>query len=94
MVTNADYQATYTTPEHGVVRYPSSAKESVNGWAYVFTKDESYPADLQSKGHMVQVRFDNQWIAYDGWLPSEEEAFGETDHPPFAEPDETPDPNY
>lgn len=94
MVRNADWKDTYCSPGEGNVRYPSDAKEAVDGWAYMFTKDEAVPADMRSKRHAAQVRVGNSWVAYSGYLPSYDEAFGVIDTLPEFEPDETPDPNY
>lgn len=58
----------YTTPEYANVRYLSSAQKSINGWAYIYTMDDHYVYRL-SIHHEVEIRNDNAWVAYDGYLP-------------------------
>lgn len=91
MFKHMDYQDTYTTPEFANVRYPSTAAKSVNGWAYVLTKDEGYVYDL-SQYHNVEVRSGDQWIPYSGGLPDTDELTGPEELPNTG--DDDADPNY
>lgn len=91
MFKNMDYQDTYTTPEFANVRYPSTAAKSVNGWAYVLTKDEGYVYDL-SQHHIVEVRSGDRWIPYSGNLPDTDELTGPEEPPNIG--DDDADPNY
>jgi hypothetical protein len=91
MGVNADWQETYTTPEYANVRYPSSAKKAICGWAYVRTIDQEY-VDRLSGEILVQVKRDQAWVRYDGVLPKPYEQ----DFPPedLGREWEDEDPNY
>lgn len=91
MSKNMDYEDTYSTPEFGNVRYPSTAKKAINGWAYVYSKDSAYVFGL-SQHHDVQVREGDRWIKYDGHLPETEDLIGQ-EPPPYLGEDDS-DPNY
>jgi len=69
---NMEYENTYCNPEAGNIRYPSSAKASVRGWAYVFTQDHEYAAGLGFH-RAVYVRFEDQWVPFSGSLPSHDD---------------------
>ncbi|MBX3702083.1 MAG: hypothetical protein KF903_13915 [Dokdonella sp.] len=86
MFKNMDYQDTYASPEHANVRYPSSAKQSIGGWAYVFSQDAEYVYGL-SRHHDVQVKTTSGWARYSGKLPNPEDLVEED--PPFDVEDET-----
>lgn len=60
-----DFKGTYTTPTYANVRYSSSAKESIDGWAYVFTKDSGYVEDL-AFNRPVEVKMDGAWVPFSG----------------------------
>ncbi len=72
MYKNMDYKDTYCNSNDGNIRYPSYAKESIAGWAYVFTQDIDYVTDL-SVHHTVQIRYQNKWIPFFGYLPTRDE---------------------
>jgi hypothetical protein len=91
MFVNMDYQDTYSTPEFANVRYPSVVAKSINGWAYVLTKDEDYVQRL-SHHHNVEVRVGDRWVPYSGELPDPDDLKG-AEPPPYAG-DEEADPNY
>jgi hypothetical protein len=65
MFKNLDYKETYCLPEDGNVRYSSSAQGARNGWAYIYTTDKEYVADLSTK-HIVQVSTNDDWVQYVG----------------------------
>lgn len=88
MFKNMDYQDTYSTPEFANVRYPSVAAKSINGWAYVFSKDEEYVYGL-SQHHSVEVRTGDHWVPYTSSLPE----IDDLESPPYFE-DEDTDTNY
>ena len=88
MFKNVTFRETYSSPESGNVRYPSSAAKSINGWAYVFTKDEGYVYGL-AQHHNVEVWERNGWVPYSGRLP-----FAPVDEAREREEDEDNDPNY
>ena len=90
MPKNADWQDTYCSPETGNVRYPSSAKESVGGFAYVYTQDLKYVRELEAH-HFVQVWNSGSWVRFDG---SNLDHRIEPEGPPQFEPDENQDPNW
>jgi len=90
MPVNMDWEDTYTTPEFANVRYPSVASKSINGWAYVLSKDEDYVQRL-SHYHKVEVRDGTNWVPFTGELPDLGELVQEP--PPYAGDEET-DPNY
>lgn len=90
MFKNMDYQDTYSKPEFANVRYPSTATKSINGWAYIRTKDDAYVYDL-SQHHLVEVRFRDHWIKYVGELYDNDDL--ELDSPANEEEDES-DPYY
>ncbi len=92
MPKNMDFSDTYCSPDEGNVRYPSVAKKSFNGWAYVYTKDPDYVNDL-SLHHRVEVRDNKRWVIYSGVLPSENDGY---DRPQSAHDmdDDISDPNY
>lgn len=69
---NMEYGNTYCSPEAGNIRYPSSAKASVGGWAYVFTQDLEYAAGL-GLYRPVNVRFEDQWVPFSGTLPTHDD---------------------
>lgn len=69
---NADYKDTYCDPTAGNIRYPSTARGAVDGWAYVFTQDVNYANDLAGK-HLVEVRCRDGWRQFTGALPTWEE---------------------
>ena len=90
MHVNMDYQDTYSTPEFANVRYPSVAAKSIDGWAYVLTKDEDYVQRL-SHHHNVEVRVDDMWVTFTGELLDPDDLGQEP--PPYAGDSES-DPNY
>lgn len=90
MSKNADWRETYCSPDTGNARYPSSAKESVDGYAYIYTQDLKYLHELASF-HIVQVWNGSGWAPFDGRSPAERE---EPEGPPSFEPDEPEDPNW
>ena len=91
MFKNMDYQDTYSAPEFANVRYPSAAAKSINGWAYVFTKDEQYVYGL-SQHYNVEVRAGDYWAPYNGSLPDTDDLTG-PEPPPYAG-EEDADPSY
>ncbi len=90
MPKNADWQDTYCSPDTGNVRYPSSAKESVGGFAYVYTQDLKYVRELEAH-HFVQVWNSGSWVRFDG---NNLEDRNEPEEPPQFDPDENQDPNW
>jgi len=91
MFKNMDYGDTYSTPQFANVRYPSTAAKSINGWAYIFTKDKEYVYGL-SQHHSVEVRTGDRWFSYIGELPDADDLTG-PEPPPYGE-DKDADPNY
>lgn len=90
MYVNVEYRDTYTRPEFANARYPSSAEQSIDGWAYILTKDPDYLHRL-AHYHLVEVRENGEWVPFQGQI---DEAGGYDDEPPpFAGNDES-DPNY
>lgn len=78
---NDDYKNTYTSPEYGNVRYPSSSRSAIKGWAYVFTQDRNYVERL-SHNHLVEVKSEGVWCAYAGYLPLEKYSKSPQDEDP------------
>ncbi len=92
MYKNTDYKDTYSNPDFANVRYVSDAKASISGWAYVFTKDEEYVSDLAFHRE-VQVKFENQWCPYSGYLPGVHD-LSESDGTDISQDGAYHDPNY
>lgn len=74
-----DYKATYTTPSYANVRYASTAMESIDGWAYIYTKDSGYVEDL-AYNRPVEVKINNEWMPFSGEFV-EPEDFPEEEYP-------------
>lgn len=91
MPKNMDYQETYSTPEYANVRYPSTAQKAINGWAYIYSKDENYVFGL-SQHHVVEIRSGDHWVRYSGHLPDTDQLTGHEPPPYTHEEDE--DQNY
>lgn len=72
MYKNMDYKDTYCCPSGANIRYPSNAKDSIKGWAYIFTQDNEYVNDLQVY-YLVQVRTGDGWVGYTGYLPTHDQ---------------------
>lgn len=89
MVRNADWSHTYCEPEAGNVRYPSTAREAVRGYAYVYSKDLNYVRDLQLY-HEVQVWSQDHWVPFNGTNLQDRE---EPEPPPESFSEEN-DPNW
>jgi hypothetical protein len=68
MYKNSTYRETYAGPDTGNVRYPSTSTRSIDGWAYVYTKDSRYLYGL-SQHHAVEVWDGFGWVAYRGQAP-------------------------
>nr|AAK28588.1 hypothetical protein [uncultured bacterium] len=90
MPKNADWQDTYCSPDTGNVRYPSTAKESIGGFAYVYTQDIKYVRELDIN-HFVQVWDGKSWTRFDGQNLGQR---AEVEGPPQFDPDEEEDPNW
>lgn len=67
---NVEWKNTYCNEESGNVRYLSSARRAINGWSYIFTLDNDYVSDL-SFHRKVQVKENETWIDYQGYIPEE-----------------------
>jgi hypothetical protein len=71
-----DFLGTYTKQIYANVRYVSSAKESIDGWAYIFTKDSGYVEDL-AYNRRVEVKMDGEWVPFSGEFVEPEDFPGE-----------------
>ena len=91
MPKNMDWRDTYCSPETGNLRYPSSAKESVAGFAYVYTQDLKYARELAAF-NAVEGWNNDRWVQFDGYSLGSRE---EPQAPPEVEGREEPaDPNW
>lgn len=97
MVKMALGMETYASAETGNVRYPSTAREAENGWAYVLSKDKRYVRELAHHNH-VEVRHDDGgWSKFHGEFPSGWEDWGSgafRDAPPGMQWDDPEAENY
>ncbi len=66
---NMGYGNTYSAPDMGNIRYPSSANASIGRWAYVFTQDLEYATGL-GLYRPVDMRFEDQCVPFGGSLPT------------------------
>ena len=90
MEKNLGWKDTYSSPEAGNVRYPSTANQAVGGYADVYALDLKCVRELATR-NTVHVFIEDRWVSFDGYNLAER---AEPEAPPAFEKDAPEDPNW